>query len=359
MSSRDPLPARSERCLSAQRLLEFAQAIFVRAGVAEQDAATVAAVLVWANLRGVDSHGVIRIPSYLEYIASGRMNPRARISVLRETAAIALIDADRALGAVATVAAMRMAIDKARQAGIGWTVVRNVTHQGALGYYALMAANAGMAGLVNTSGTPVMAPYGARAQGVHNSPIAVCVPAKRHRPLLLDMAHSVAAGGKIKLAADSGLAIPVDWALDAAGEPTTDPERARILLPLGGPKGSGIAILFECLSSLMAHNPILAREIPAMLGGAGREHTQNSIVAAVDIAAFTGLDDYCDDVDRLIDALKTLPPAPGHAEICVPGERGHRTSDERARNGIPMPSATMERLRAVADALDLPFPAAE
>jgi LDH2 family malate/lactate/ureidoglycolate dehydrogenase len=356
MNASDTTPVTAHARVSARLLTEFSKAVFARMGLPEEDAATVADALVWADLRGIDSHGVLRIPSYLDYIRSGRMNPRPNISVVRETVALACIDAERAVGAVSTVAAMRKAIDKAKHAGIGWVVVRNVTHQGALGYYALMASDAGMAGLVNTCGTPVMAAYGSKAVGLHNSPIAIAVPAKRHRPLLLDMAHSVAAGGKIKLAADARQRIPADWALDAEGNPTTDPDRARILLPLGGPKGSGIAILFECLSSLMAQNPILAREIPAMLDGAPREHTQNSIVAAIDIAAFTGLDSYRDDVDELVDALKQLPPAPGHAEICVPGELGYRTSDERTRSGIPLPSGTVERLRAVADEVQVPFP---
>lgn len=346
-----------EQRVDAQALTDFAARIFECAGVPHEDALTVAQVLVWANLRGVDSHGVMRIPSYLDYLEHGRMNPRPKLQVLRETAAILSMDADRAMGAVATVAVMRKVLEKAKSVGIGWAVVRNMTHQGALGYYALIAAEAGMAGIVNTCGTPVMAAHASSVQGVHNSPTAICVPAGRHRPLLLDMAYSVAAGGKIRHAADSGAPIPPDWALDATGRPTTDPQRAHVLLPLGGPKGSGMAILFECLSSLLAQNPILSAAIPAMLSGAARDHTQNAIVAAIDIDAFTDADTFRSEVDSLVDAVKTLPTAPGHDEICLPGELGYRTHDERVQHGIPLPQGTIEKLRTAAAAFGLPLPA--
>lgn len=350
----------AEQCelrVDSQALTTFAARVFEQAGVAQEDALVVAKALVWANLRGVDSHGVMRIPSYVEYIESGRMNPRPKLQVLKETAAILSIEADRAIGAVATVAIMRRVIEKAKSVGIGWAVVRNITHQGALGYYALIAADAGLAGIVNTCGTPVMAAHGSRVQAVHNSPTAICVPGQRHRPLLLDMAYSVAAGGKIRHAADSGDSIPLEWALDTDGKPTSDPHRAHVLLPLGGPKGSGVAILFECLSSLLAQNPILSVAIPAMLNGAARDHVQNGLIAAIDIGAFTDPDGFRCEVDRLVDALKTVPAAAGHDEICVPGELGYRTYDERVRDGIPLPHRTIEKLRVTAAAFDVALPA--
>ena len=180
--------------IPAGELQEFTKGVFVAAGVPSEDAALEAEVLVWANLRGVDSHGVLRIPWYVDLLAKGDMNARPNIRVERETAATALIDGDRALGPVVTTVAMRRAIDKARTAGIGWAVIRNTTHQGAMAYYALMAAEAGMAGIAIVCSPPNMAPFGARVAGLHNSPISIAVPAGRHRPLCLDMATSVAAG---------------------------------------------------------------------------------------------------------------------------------------------------------------------
>src|SRR5262245_50474448 len=158
-----------------KELTAFAARLFERVGLPPDDAAVEAEVLVWANLRGVDSHGVLRIPWYVELADKGEMNPRPRVRVEKETAATVLIDADRAFGPVATIPAMRRAMDKARQAGIGWVVIRNVTHQGAMAYYSLMAAQAGLAGIAIVCSPPNMAPHGARAPGVHNSPVSIAV----------------------------------------------------------------------------------------------------------------------------------------------------------------------------------------
>jgi ureidoglycolate dehydrogenase (NAD+) len=344
-----------ETRVHAADLREFTKGVFIAAGVPSEDATLEAEVLVWANLRGVDSHGVLRIPSYVEMIGRGDMNPRPTIRVEKETAATVLIDGDRALGPVVTTVAMRRAIDKAREAGIGWAVIRNTTHQGAMAYYALMAVEAGMAGIAIVCSPPNMAPFGARAAGVHNSPISIAVPAGRHRPLCVDMATSVAAGGKLSLARDKGVPLPPGWALDEAGQPTTDASRAKILVPFGGPKGSGLATMFETLTSLMVGNPLLG---PALFGesGAGR-HRQNSVVAAIDIAAFTDLAVYRAEVDRLIDGLKALPPTDGVTEVLVPGEPEDRTAEERRRKGIPLPPGTIENLRSVAARFRVPLPA--
>ena len=336
-------------------LQEFTKAVFTAAGLPSEDAALEAEVLVWANLRGVDSHGVLRIPWYLELVDRGDINPRPTIRVEKETAATVLLDGDRAFGPVVTTVAMRRAIEKARAAGIGWAVIRNTTHQGAMAYYALMAVEAGMAGIAIVCSPPNMAPHGARAAGVHNSPIAIAVPAGRHRRLCLDMATSVAAGGKLSLARDKGVALPPGWALDETGQPTTDARRAKILVPFGGPKGSGLAMMFETLTSLMVGNPLLA---PALSGAAGAgRHRQNSVVAALDIAAFTDLAAYRGEVDRLIDGLKTLPPADGVPQVLVPGEPEDLAAEERSRHGIPLPAGTVENLRAAAARFRVPLPA--
>ena len=340
--------------IPAADLQEFAKTVFIAAGMPSEDAALEAEVLVWANLRGVDSHGVLRIPQYLEFVDRGDMNPRPNIRVEKETAATILIDGDRAFGPIVTKQAMRRAIEKARGAGIGWAIIRNTTHQGAMAYYALMAADAGMAGVAIVCSPPNMAPHGSRAAGVHNSPISIAVPAGRHRPLCLDMATSVAAGGKLSLARDKGIALPAGWALDANGRPTTDASQATILVPFGGPKGSGLAMMFETLTSLMVGNPLLG---PALFGESGaRRHRQNSVVAALDIAAFTDLAAYRAEVDRLIDGLKALPRAEGVAEILVPGEPEDRSTEERRLRGVPLPPGTVENLRKAATRFRLPLP---
>lgn len=346
----------SETRIPAQELEAFAAAIFEKVGLSPEDAATEAHVLVWANLRGIDSHGVLRIPQYVASVERGGMNPHAQIRIERETPAALLIEADHAFGPVVTTLAMRRVMAKATQVGVGWAVIRNTTHQGAMGYYALMAAEAGMAGLAIVCNPPNMAPTGAKAAGVHNSPIAIAVPAKRYGALVLDMATSVAAFGKIQLAIDKGTPIPQGWALDQDGNPTTDPRQARILLPAGGYKGYGLALMFECLSSLLAGNPLLE---PILLHtGTVRPGTQNSVVAAVNIAAFGEVEDYREHVDRLIEGIKALPKAEGVEEIMVPGEPERRVLAERQAQGIPLPEGTVRNLREVALRLGVPLPPA-
>jgi len=282
------------------------------------------------------------------------MNPRPNIQVLKDAPATLLIEADHAFGPVVTVFAMRRVMEKARQGGIGWGLIRNTTHQGAIGYYSLMAAKEDMAGITFVCSPPNMAPFGARVAGVHNSPIAIAVPAKRHRPLILDIATSVAAGGKLSLARDKGVLIPLGWALDKEGNPTADPSQAATLLPFGGAKGSGLALMFECLSSVMVGNSLLE---PMLLGRERvRRSSQNSVVAAIDIAAFTDAESYKEHIDGLIDGLKALPRAEGFSEIFVPGEPEDRTREERLRDGIPLPQGTVRNLQSVAERFEVELP---
>jgi ureidoglycolate dehydrogenase (NAD+) len=222
-----------------------------------------------------------------------------------------------------------------------------------MGYYPLLAVAQDMAGIALVCSPPNTAPYGARVPGVHNAPIAIGVPAKRHHPLLLDMATSVAAGGKVMLARDKGIAMPEGWALDKEGRPTTDPHQVGALLPTGAYKGSGLAIMFESLSGIMVGNPLLA---PVLAGGQ-RPNAQNSVLAAIDIGVFTDVEQYKADVDATIDGLHALPPAEGFDEVLVPGEPEDRTRTERERDGIPLPGGTVANLRASAAKLGVTLPA--
>ena len=340
--------------VSEMRLAGFARDVFVGAGMTPEHAQTVADILVWANLRGVDSHGVLRIPRYLQMIDHGRMNPTPDIQVTRETPASAVVDADRAAGPVAMTWAMETAIAKARGAGVGWVLVRSTTHAGAIGYYTLQAARAEMAGLAFVSSVPNMAYHGARKASIATSPLAIAVPGAQHAPLMLDMATAVVAWGKIAHARDSGAALPEGWALDREGNPTTDAARANIPMPLGGPKGAGLSVMLECLISLMVGNPIIADDL--LDPKPGDQHRQNGLVVAIDIAAFTDPREYEAQVDRLVQALKALPKAASVDEILVPGERGDRVLIERTRDGIPLPDGTLNRLAEVADRFGVAMP---
>lgn len=358
----------SEVKVAWEDLKEFVKEVFVRVGLQPEDAETWAASLIWANLRGVDSHGVQRLPWYVEAVDIGHMKVKPNIQILKETPAALLIDADYAIGPIVTAFAMNRVMEKAKRVGIGWAFIHKNNHQGAIGYYSLMAAEKGMAGIAWVCGNPNTAPYGAKVAAIGNNPITIAVPAKRHRPLLLDMASSVIAAGKIYYAKDKGISIPEDWLLDKQGNPTTDPNQAGILLPVGGPKGSGLSIMLECLGSVIVGFPkvepvVQGKEEAFGLGNpAGnpdriRRHIQNSVVIAIDIAAFTDVEDYMEHIDNLIDGLKALPKAEGFSEIFVPGEPEWRTLDERSRNGIPIPEKTFRNLQTVGDRFDIKLPA--
>jgi len=350
-----PAGAEAAAVVSAAALGAVTREVFARAGMPEDHAALVADALVWADLRGMDTHGVTRVPWYLDLMARGDINPTPTLTARAETAAAVLLDADRAAGPVAMTAAMRAAVTQARGAGVGLALVRSTTHTAALGYYTRMATTEGMAALAMTASTPLMAYHGALAPSVGTNPISIAVPGGGGPPLILDMATSVASMGKLTHARRAGQPIPVGWALDARGRPTTDPRAADLPLPLGGPKGAGLSLMIECLTSLVAGNPVLADALGAPAGH--RRHRQNALALAIDVARFGDPAAFRAEVRRLVAALKALPHDPG-VEILVPGERGHRTLEQRARDGIPLPRAVYEALARAAERLGVAMPAA-
>ena len=353
----EPSSAASATTVTADALRRFTQDVFVRAGMPERDAAIVADVLVWADLRGVDSHGVSRISMYLRLIDDGDLNLTPSLKIRTETSASVLVDADRAAGPIAMTTAMNAAVRKARDAGVGLGLVRATTHTAALGYYTLMAAEQGMAALALAASTPFMAYHGTRVAGVSTNPISIAVPGGERGPVVLDMATGVVARGKLVQARKTGRPIPAGWALDRDGNPTTDPQAALIPLPLGGPKGSGLSLMIELITSLVVSNPIIAG---ALEGGAdGRHHRQNGLVLAIDLRRFGDPEAFRSEVDRAITALKGLPQAPGVLEVLMPGERGSRMLAARTRDGIPLPRAIVDELRGAAARFGLaPFPSA-
>ena len=348
-------PAGPAALVTADRLRRFAQEVFERAGMSPTHAATVADVLVWANLRGVDSHGVMRIPRYVAMIDTGVMNPKPSLTTQAETPASVLIDADRAAGPIAMTAAMTAAAGKARTAGVGLAFVRATTHTAALGYYTLKGAEAGMAAMAMAASWPNMAYHGARAAGVSTSPISIAVPGGERGPVVFDMGTGVVGMGKLIQARKTGQPIQPGWALDASGAPTTDPRAAEIPLPLGGPKGSGLALMLELVTSLIVGNPILAGSLEEMAAGGHPLHKQNGLALAIDLARFVDPGVFRREVERLVAALKRLPRDPEVAEILMPGERGSRTLAARSREGIPVPLAVLAELAAVAERLGVPM----
>jgi ureidoglycolate dehydrogenase (NAD+) len=340
--------------VKAQTLKDFATSIFSSCNISSEDALKWADVLVWANLRGVDSHGVLRIPRYIETIQNGNIKARPNITIEKKDGAIAVLDCDAAPGPIGMTRAMEEAMERANEVNIGWCIAKNITHTGAIGYYAQIAAKESMAGIIMIASRPMMAYHGARVAGLSTNPLAIAVPGGAHPPLVVDMSTSTVSMGKILEARDAGEPIPDGWAMDKNGNMTNDPNCASILMPLGGAKGSSLSLMFECLVSLMGANPLIASLI--MPGADPSGFRQNGLAIAIKIPAFVDINNYRNEVDLLASAIKSLPRAEGVEEIYAPGERGDAILAERSKNGIPLPRGTWDRLSQSASALGVEMP---
>jgi LDH2 family malate/lactate/ureidoglycolate dehydrogenase len=335
----------------APQLEQLVTDIYTAHGLRAADAAVLARVLVWANLRGIDSHGVSRALRYVELCDKGEANAQPDIVVSHPRPAVVAVEADRAPGPVALSAAMEAAIETARETGVAWAGVRATTLTGAIGYYTSRAAEAGMIGIGIVAGMPNMAYEGARGAAVATSPLSIAVPSSASPTVLLDMATAVIALGRITQLKNQGKQLPEGAAVTKDGEPTTDPELAAIPLPLGGAKGSGMSLAFELLTSVLTGNAIVS----AFHGG-DTHHRQNAALIALDVAAFTPLDEFRRSVDETLAALKALPRMREDEEIRFPGERGAAVEAERQAGGIPLPKKLWETLTTEAERLGVPVP---
>ncbi|MGO9698787.1 MAG: Ldh family oxidoreductase [Xanthobacteraceae bacterium] len=335
-----------------EELARFIRDALIAKGASATDAADVADGLVWANLRGVDGHGVARLSSYLTLIERGEIDPKAQPQLIQDRGAMFVLDGGFGLGPPAMMQAIAIATERARTLGVGFGLVRETTHTGAVGRYAQWMAERGSAALIMVSGPAFVAYHGARVASMGTSPIAIAVP-RGGGPIVLDMATSTISNGTIIQARANGTALPAGAVLTAAGEPTTDPRHADILLPLGGPKGSGLALMFEMLASVLAAAPIQARA----LGPEKRKRrTQNCAILAIDVAAFRPLADFTDDADTLAAILKALPRQAGFDEILLPGERSGRTETTRRKSGIPIPAKLWADLVTIAEKSEIELP---
>jgi ureidoglycolate dehydrogenase (NAD+) len=309
--------------------------------------------LVWANLRGVDGHGVARLSSYLTLIERGEIDVKAQPRLLQDRGAIFVLDGGFGFGPPAMMQAMAIAAERTRTLGVGFGLVRETTHTGAVGRYVQWLAERGCAALIMVSGPAFVAYHGARVASMGTSPIAIAVPSGGG-PIVLDMATSTISNGTIIQARASGATLPPGTVLTADGEPTTDPRHADILLPLGGPKGSGLALMFEMLASVLAAAPIQARA----LGPERRtRRTQSCTILAIDVEFFRPLADFTNDADTLAALLKALPRQAGFDEILLPGERSGRTEAARRKFGIPIRAKLWEALATIAEANTVKLPA--
>jgi ureidoglycolate dehydrogenase (NAD+) len=341
------------KAVGHDELGRFIREILIKHGASEPDAEIVAQGLVWANLRGSDGHGVSRLPRYVKLLERGEIDAKAQPRLVHDRAATFIIEGGHGFGPVAVMQAAARAVERARQTGVCFALIRHTTHTGAIGRYAQWIAERGCAAVLMGAGPTLMAYHGARVASMATSPIAIAVPSG-NSPIALDMATSTISNGKILQARATGGALPPGTVLTAAGEPTTDAKEAEILLPLGGPKGSGLAFMFEMLASVLAAAPIQA---PALGPQKRTRHTGNTAMLAIDIETFRPLIDFKTDADALAAVVKALPRQTGFDEILLPGERGNRTETVRRKSGIPIPAKLWEELESVAKETGVKMPA--
>jgi uncharacterized oxidoreductase len=322
--------------------------IFLARGVPDEEARIVAAHLVDAEACGVVSHGVLRVPQYVQALADGRIIPAVSLRVVSEAPATAVLDGRHGFGQVMALRAMDFALDRAEATGVSAVTLVNCGHTGRLGSYTEHAARRGMAAMmmVNNGGHGQwVAPFGGAAGRLSTNPISIGVSTSGDDPLVLDVATSVAPEGKARALLATGERAPEGWIIDHQGRPTTSPADLYgpprgALLPFGGHKGFGLAMLVDALAGGLS-GAGCCTDAGASLAG----KTDGVFLVAVKVAAFCPLPDLQGQITRLVQHVKSAPPAPGAAEVLVPGEREARTRRRRLVEGIPVEPATWEALQ--------------
>ena len=358
----------SGRRIPAEPLRDFVQQVFARIGYSHDQATDAADVLMWASFRGVDTHGIRNLKSYyVDRTLQGLLNPGAQIRIEHQTDITARLDGGSGLGLASACHAMRMAIDKSRQSGVGLVCVHNTHHLGPAGYFAHLAVEHGMIGLCMTGhffgqGHSIgVAPFGSAVPMFSTNPLSFAAPCDRHAPFVLDMSTSVATVNRIEMHGQEGRSLPADWACDSDGNPTTDPAAARVLLPLGGTpergafKGAGLAMMVSILSGVLSG--AWAR-VEGKLAEAVHydQPTMGHFFGAIRIDSFQPVDQFRSAMDAMIEALHAAPTVDPDQTVHYPGEIESAAAAERAKHGIPVDDRLYEELQALAEQLGVELP---
>jgi LDH2 family malate/lactate/ureidoglycolate dehydrogenase len=342
----------TNRMVAHSDLLGFAVRVFETSGADADNALIVAEHLVEASLRGVDSHGVVRIPVYVQGISDREIDPRAKPEIVKETVTTAVVDGNRGFGQVAALLSTRTAGQKAKKSGTAAVAAKNLNHVGVLGYYGAVLARDGLVGQAYTSGFPRAAPWGGKEKLFGTNPICYAFPVREGEPIVIDIATTAVAGFKIIQAAKAGRTIPEGWAVDPDGAPTTDPKLGMegSMMPMAGHKGYGLAVSAEILSRILSGNPQrkMTKEVAYTQGG--------FFVEAIQVGAFREEDDYYREVAELIAKIKNSAPAKGFDRVMLPGEPETISKALRLKEGIPVEATTWREFEEVAAKLSVELP---
>lgn len=352
--------------IQANQLRTFTEQIFQAIGCSEADARLAADVLVSADLRGVDSHGIARLPGYVRLYDHGRLNPQPNIHIVHESPSTAVVDGDRGLGLVVGPWAMQVAIDKARQAGTGWVAVRNSNHFGIAGYHAMMAVEHDMIGQAMTHAAPLVAPTFSLDKLLGTNPIAVAIPAMTEPPFLADFASTAVAYGKLEILQRKGQPAPLGWAQDVNGDPTTDPNpipKGGALLPLGSDrehgshKGYGLGAIVDIFSGVLSganYGPWVPPFATAgfMQANEGVGIGTGHFFGAMRIDAFRPANEFKQHMDTWIQRFRSAKATEGH-RVLIPGDPEREMEAERRTNGIPVVEPVIKSLEALGERFGL------
>jgi L-2-hydroxycarboxylate dehydrogenase (NAD+) len=347
--------ATEPRRLPVAAMLAFAKDAFLACGLLEHDADIVANAVIEADLTGSDAHGIFRLAQYARWLREGRINPRPDIKTIRSGPATALVDGDNGMGHLVMSHAANVAVEIARESGVAWVGARRSNHAGAAGVYAAIPLQHAMVGIYGAaSSANHMAPWGGAEPLIGTNPIAFAIPAGEEAPVVLDIATSVSSFGYIREHALQGKPIPEGWAIDRAGKPITDASRATegTLLPIGGYKGSGLALVIGILAGVL-NGAAFGRDVRDFGTDATGEANTGQFVIALDVARFLPFATFAAEVDRHIREFRASARLPGFQAIRIPGEARRRRREERSRNGVVLTPALLKQLDELAANLKL------
>lgn len=343
------------RTTTHEQLERFIAAAFVREGLPAADAARIASLMAEADLQGSDGHGVIRLPNYIKRLQAGGVNKTPRIRVVHERAAMAVVDGDNGMGHLVVSYAVDLAIEKAREAGVAWVSTRYSNHAGPASLYSRQPLQHDMLGLYFAVGNANhMAPWGGTDMLLSTNPISAGIPTEAEPPVVLDMATTVAAYGKVKIKAKRGEMMPPGWMIDRQGQPLLDPKRSNegFLLPIGEHKGYGLALIVGLLAGTLG-GAAMGRDVVDFNNDAHSVTNTGQAILVIDLAAFGDPAVFKHKVDELVRDIRNSARLPGFERIWLPGEQSFEKRRTYTRQGIPMPPVLIEDLDALADQLGI------
>jgi L-2-hydroxycarboxylate dehydrogenase (NAD+) len=348
-------PAPGQPAVEIAEIIGFITRGLVSVGVPPEEAGQVAALMAESDARGGDAHGVFRLPQYVKQIQEGAVNARPNIRIVGARAGTALVDGDNALGHLVMKRATALAIEKARQCGIGWVGTRRSNHAGPAQLYPRIIAAQDMIGLYFCVGnTNLVPPWGGTEMLLSTNPVAIAVPASQHPSIVLDMATTNTAFGKIRLKAQRNEPMPEGWMIDRQGQPLTDPRRASegFLVPVGGPKGYGLALMFGLLAGTL-NGAAFGRDVVDYVVDSKTASNTGQAIMAVDVSAFADVQSFKRNVDEVWEVMKSSPTLPGVDEVRLPGERSEMLYRERMARGVPLGAPLRKVLDELADRLGI------